>query len=227
METTLFALTLLLTSPQAIATGAASQPAATEAGVSELAALVDAVQNTYDGVRDFVADFEQVYTSASLGETRTSRGQVFFRKPGMMRWDYSTPTPRFLVSDGSRLWVYEPEQGQYYEEALADAQLPLALRFLMGEGRLADDFEVAARPADAQGRHVLQLTPRRSHGQVRRILLHVAPSNHRVEEVVLLDPLGNTNRIIFRNVRQNVDLPASGFRFSPPAGARRIEAPAP
>ncbi|TVR02912.1 MAG: outer membrane lipoprotein carrier protein LolA [Deltaproteobacteria bacterium] len=186
--------------------------------------IVAAIQATYERVDDFQANFTQEFHNPTLGETRTSEGRVFFRKPGMMRWDYQTPTERFLISDGQTLWVYEPEFDQYYTQSLADSQLPTALRFLMGEGDLRRDFEITLRE-ERNGTAVLDLVPRESEAQVRRLRFTVHLESATVTETVVVDPLGNTNRLRFRQVRQNAGLPSSGFSFSPPSGTTRITAP--
>lgn len=191
----------------------------------EFEELLGQVQNHYEAVGDYVADFTQVYQSAALGDERSSRGQVFFKKPGQMRWDYASPQERYLISDGQTLWVYEPAFGQYYQESLQNSQLPVALRFLMGEGKLSDDFVVDPGAPAPDGEAWLALTPRRSEGQLRELHLRVSRDTGAVLEVVIYDPLGNINRITFESTRENVSLPVSGFTFEPPEGATRVEGP--
>ena len=224
------ASSLLNASPVAAATSpaaATTTAASTNAGDAALTAdeIVRRVQAYYDGIRDFSADFSQEYRSASLGTTRSSSGHVFFKKPGKMRWDYQGEDERYLISDGTQLWVYEPGFAQYYNQPLADSQLPSALRFLMGEGQLADDFNVRVR---SQNRETieLELVPKVRNSQFSRLRFVVNATTFQVQETTIQDALGNTNRLVFSSVRQNVGLPDSGFSFSPPAGARRVEAPA-
>lgn len=186
--------------------------------------VVERIQQVYDNVQDFSADFTQEYTSVSLGETRTSEGHVYFKKPGMMRWDYRTPTERYLISDGANLWVYEPEFGQYYQQSLRDSQLPSALRFLMGEGELSEDFAVTLQE-EQDDAILLELVPHQPTGQYARLQFVVSPASWQVVETTVFDSLGNTNRLVFSSVEQNAGLPDSGFNFTPPQGAVRIEAP--
>ena len=56
--------------------------------------VLDAVQARYESVRDFSADFVQTATVASLGRSEVSRGQVWVKRPGRMRWEYSEPEAR-------------------------------------------------------------------------------------------------------------------------------------
>lgn len=203
--------------PEAVADAADAAP--------DAARVTAEIQRTYEALEDFRADFVQEYENPVLGDTRRSEGRVFFSKPGKMRWDYRTPTERFLISDGRTLWVYEPEFAQYYTQSLADSQLPLALRFLMGEGQLEEAFEISLREVREDGRISLRLVPRRSEGQLRELHFLVDPEHWEVVETTVIDPLGHINRITFRNVRRNTGLPASGFRFEPPEGTHRVSAP--
>ena len=206
------------------AAGAQAPASDTADGNEDVRAVVDRVQEAYDQVTDFTANFTQEYTSVTLGETRTSRGRVFFKKPGMMRWDYNEPSQRFMISDGSTLWVYEPEFAQYYTESLTDSQLPSALRFLMGQGRLTEDFEVTI-PERSSRRITLALVPRTPNSQFSMLHFVVDATSYQVRETVVFDALGNTNRLVFSSVRQNSGLPNTGFTFTPPRGATRVEGP--
>jgi len=186
--------------------------------------IVARVQASYDRVDDFVADFTQEYTNVALGDTDTSTGRVHFLKPGMMRWDYVSPMFRIFVSDGSALWIYEPEEGLYYTQPLADSDLPSALRFLMGDGRIEEDFEIS-RVDDRAGRLVLELVPVEDEGQYTKLRFVVDPETWSVTETTIYDPLGNTNRIRFSNREENVGYEAADFRFVPPEGATRVADP--
>lgn len=206
-------------------TAATNAAAATATSPLSADDVAKKVQDYYDGVRDFTAEFTQEYRSASLGSTRTSSGRVFFKKPGKMRWDYLGQDERYLISDGSQLWVYEPQFAQYYNQSLADSQLPSALRFLMGEGDLSEDFNIRLR---SQNESVveLDLVPKVRNSQFSRLRFVVDAKTFQVKETTVSDALGNTNRLVFSNIRQNAGLPDSGFSFTPPSGARRVDAPA-
>ena len=108
----------------------------------ELPAVVARVQSRYDQAKDFQAHFTQTYSRSVVGRVSVSAGQVHFKKPGRMRWDYDKPEARMFLSNGQFLWLYEPEEKQAFKQDLKTSQLPGALAFLMGRGRIADEFEV-------------------------------------------------------------------------------------
>ena len=61
---------------------------------------------------DFSADFFQESTLKALDITDTASGKVWFKHPGMMRWEYKTPENYAIISDGKNLWIYRPEDNQ-------------------------------------------------------------------------------------------------------------------
>ena len=186
--------------------------------------IVANVQGYYDNLEDFHADFSQEFTNLTLGDTRTSEGHVYFRTPGMMRWDYLSPTERYLIRDGEDLWVYEPEFAQYYTQPMDESDLPTALRFLMGQGELTEDFEVTIHE-EGDETVTLNLVPRDAATEYTQLRLVVRRSTWEVAETILYDALGNTNRLIFSNTALNSGLPESGFIFEPPEGTHQIEGP--
>ena len=63
--------------------------------------VAQALQNKYDAVRDFTADFVQESEGGLLRKKQTERGAVQVKKPGRMRWDYKAPEPRTSSRTGA------------------------------------------------------------------------------------------------------------------------------
>jgi outer membrane lipoprotein carrier protein len=192
------------------------------AETAETAEIIAQVQRFYDEVESYHADFEQTYANIALGDTQVSSGHVYFLKPGRMRWDYSPPDEKYLVSDGDVLWAYEPEFNQVVRMDLANNDLPTAIRFLMGEGDLLADFEIEQIECEAVDRICLELVPRVSTGQYRALQFVVDPERYNVVETTIIDPIGNRNHFVFSNANTTDRLPPSGFEFTPPEDARII-----
>jgi len=183
--------------------------------------VIQGVQSFYATAQDFKADFRQTFTYKIYQRKKISTGKVFFKKPALMRWDYEAPHERLFIADGSILWVYEPEEAQVFKRPLASAQLPVALRFMKGEGRLTDDFKVASLSKNERA-YQLTLHPKTPSSEYRELQLIVDPDQFNVTASVLIDPVGNSNHIAFADAKVNSDLPIEGFSFTPPAGVRVI-----
>jgi outer membrane lipoprotein carrier protein len=212
----------------AMAQPAPAAPAAPGAGSHlDVAAVVAKVQKRYDEAADFKARFTQTLTSTAMKRTTNSSGQVTFKKPGRMRWDYEKPDKSSYITDGGVLWLYEPDDKQAFKQDLKASQLPAALAFLMGKGKLASEFDITFGPdrgaPGAAKNYVLSLAPKTPQAQVKSILFVVDPHDWFVRQSEIVDGQGNTNVIVFSDVVMNSKVPEALFHFTPPAGTRVID----
>ena len=60
------------------------------------------VQKGYENTNDIEASFLQEYIGKVMKRAQRGEGKVFFKKKGMMRWDYQTPNQK-LISNGLTL----------------------------------------------------------------------------------------------------------------------------
>jgi outer membrane lipoprotein carrier protein len=186
--------------------------------------VAERIQAFYDRTTDFQADFVQVSRNRLYGEERRT-GQVLFRKPGRMRWNYAAPNGDIIVSDGTTLWAYQAEERQAVQQRLAESQLPTALTFLAGTGRITDAFTFRLLDA-AQFRfpngYVLELRPTTPQPTYERIVFYVDRTTYQVARTAVIDAQGNQNRFDFSNPRVNLNLAESTFRWTPPAGTNIV-----
>jgi outer membrane lipoprotein carrier protein len=210
-----------------LAVAPAAAPAAPAPGRLPLPVVIEKMQKNYDQARDFRAHFSQKYTNVAFNRTKVSSGEVAFKKGGRMRWDYDKPDPQMFISDGKTLWLYEPEDKQAFRQSLKESQLPGALSFLLGKGKLADEFEIAPAGEIAYGNKVdyrLSLKPKQPQATYKSIYFIVDAKTFYVTETVLVNAQGDINDITFSDVKVNTKLPDTLFKWSVPAGVRTIDA---
>ena len=185
--------------------------------------VVAGLEGTYGRITDLKADFTQVSHNKSLGQDIKAEGTVYLKKGGKMRWDYKSPAPQQIVSDGTSLWVYTPELNQVNKGDAPKALAGPAGSFLAGLGRVREEFTVRflnpAQKTDAAGRYVLDLVPKAPTPLLTRLVLSIDPKDYIVRQAVLYDQLQNTVTMTFTKVTPNAGLPDSLFVFTPPAGA--------
>src|SRR4051812_25750214 len=120
------------------------------------------LQQKYNRVKDFTADFTHTYEGGVLKKKSTERGVVQIKKPGRMRWEYTAPEKKLFVSDGRTIYSYIPADKQAIVSKMpADDEAPTAVLFLAGKGDLTRDFDVAYADAPDAGAIALRLDPRR------------------------------------------------------------------
>jgi len=200
-------------------------PPAPRATCAERIARV--IQARYDEIRDLEAAFEQSTRSVSLGSSplassAPSRGRVVFAKPGKMRWVYVEPQRSQVISDGAVLWLYDEEGAEAQRLPVREGYLTgAALEFLLGDGKLLEDFEVRAERCD--GPQVeLRLSPREESSYERLSLTAVAETGD-IVATSIVDLFGNETRIAFSEVQVNQGPPPELFRFAPPPDVEVID----
>jgi len=186
-------------------------------------AVLDRIQDHYQHTNSFSAKFIEELTGIG-GAKRTRTGRVSYKRPGKMRWEFASPQTETVVSDGHKLYDYQPDLNQVMEVPIERAFKSAApLTFLLGMGNLRRDFNVslpAPKASDALLRVVL--TPK---GGGDRIEMGLNPSTYDLMAVKVTDALGNTTSIRFSAVRANVQLADSMFHFEVPPGADVVAAP--
>lgn len=193
------------------------------AHAQELDQVVAGLESTYGKITDLRAEFTQVAHNKSLGQDIKAEGIVYLKKGGKMRWDYKSPSPQQIVSDGASLWVYTPELNQVNTGSAPKALAGPAGSFLAGLGRVRDEFNVRflnpAAKVDAAGRPVLDLTPKSPTPLLTRLVLAVDPKVYVVRQAVLYDQFQNTVTMTFSKVALDAGLGDGLFTFTPPKGA--------
>jgi outer membrane lipoprotein carrier protein len=203
--------------------------AAEAASADDCAPVVaERVQRRYDAVQDLRARFVQRTVSVAFGSADAAameaRGEVLFAKPGRMRWSYEAPEPSLVVSDGAVLWIYDPRAQEVQQFPVGPEFLSgAAIQFLLGEGRLVDEFEIEARDCD-ETRVWLLLTPRKD-SSYERLELAADRETGEIRSTVVVDILGNRTEVILQDVQSNTKPAAERFEFEPPPGTRVLAVP--
>jgi outer membrane lipoprotein carrier protein len=224
--TAMFAALALAVSLAATPAPAAPPVTSSAAGRLPLPLVIEKMQKNYDQAKDFRAHFSQKYTNVAFNRTKVSSGEVVFKKGGRMRWDYDKPDPQMFISDGKVLWLYEPADKQAFKQDLKGSQLPAALSFLLGKGKLADEFEISAAgeiPYGSKGDYRLSLKPKQAQATYKSIYFIVDPKTFYVGESVLVNAQGDINDITFSDLKVNTNVPDTLFKWKTPEGTRVID----
>jgi outer membrane lipoprotein carrier protein len=180
-------------------------------------ALARGLQERYQSVRDFSADFVQTYRAGVLRTQTSESGTVAVKKPGKMHWTYTKPERKELVSDGRKLYWYVPEDKQVIVRDVADEASTPAL-FLSGKGDIARDFTPSLVDGAVAGAVALKLVPRRSEPEYEYLVVTLDPSSLQIRALTTRDHQGGESAITFSNMKENRGLPDKDFVFTVPRG---------
>jgi len=180
--------------------------------------VIAGVENRYD-VPGFTADFHQVSTIKAMQISDEARGKMFVRKPQMMRWEYETPDPQIIITNGTRLWIYRPQDKQ-----VILGRSPAFFGDGKGAGFLADirvlrgKFDIAFADREDPDHHVLKLRPLEQTIDVAEIELYVRKSDYTVTRVNTFNPYGDETRIDLIDSRFDRVPDLDLFTFAIPEG---------
>jgi len=190
------------------------------------AEVVAALQARYDSTASFRAAFRQEIESLALGQKLDSRGTVYYRRPGRMRWEFETPEKQTVVADGRSIWMYQEAQRQVVKMELASAfRTTTPLSFLVGLGKLRDDFDAAIEPGPSTDVVHLRLRPRAAGGDVGALQLELAAGTYDIVGAVVTDATGGKTRWRFSDLERNVALEDTLFQFDIPQGVDVVVPP--
>jgi outer membrane lipoprotein carrier protein len=214
-----------------IATAAAvlGGPLALGAADSTAPELAAALQKKYDGIKDFSADFSHTYEGGVLRKQITERGHLLVKKPGKMRWDYSTPETKQFVSDGVKMYSYIPQDKQVIVATVPpDEEAPTPTLFLAGKGNVIRDFTpslVDAPSGMPAGSRALKLVPKSRQRDYDWLVLVLEPGTLAIRGLLTVDEQGGKSSFSFTNLKENVGLADKDFAFKIPRGVDVVTAP--
>jgi len=193
---------------------------------SESAAAPSATQAVLQRMRTFyrdspglVADFKQILESRTLPRPQEEKGVVSLKFPGRMRWEYSSPPGKLAVTDGSRAYLYLPEDKAVLVGSMTDLDAgAVTTRLLLGDPSLEADFVVEGAPAkDDAEIWILKLTPRGDF-PYDSLVLDVEAGRGAIRRIRLVDPLGNRMEYRFDRIRVEKNLSEKIFTYRIPRG---------
>ncbi len=182
-------------------------------------ALAKSLQARYQNVRDFSASFTHSYRGGVLRTQSTESGTVAVKKPGMMRWVYTSPEKKEFVSDGKKVYSYLPQDKQVIVSDVPPAdQAATPALFLAGKGDISRDFTAAAADSSVPGALALRLTPRRDEPDYEYLVVAVDPTTLQIRALTTRDRQGGDSTLTFTNMKENRGLSDKDFAFRIPRG---------
>lgn len=166
-------------------------------------------------MRSMKADFTETLVSKNGKVLQKLTGQMAFQRPGQFRWEVQKPTKQLIVTNGKRLWIYEPELEQVTIRSLSKAagETP-ALLLSDADLSLTKEFKITAS-SDDSSLQWFALTPKDNSSMIA--LLKLGFANSEIQQMQIRDHLGHVTQITFTHIQPNISLQDSLFKFRPPA----------
>lgn len=185
--------------------------------------VADAIQHFYEKQPGFRANFTQVVTKKGLSVGLKRDGSAWLKKgdpgkdqQGKMRWDYPAEEI-FYFCNGEVLWSYERRERLAVKVPVKNSQVYQATQYLVGQGNLGRDFTLELVPSTLPDAVALKMTPKQGTQTLRSLTLVVDKATHAVRASKLVDPVGDSTDLVWRDVRYEA-AEDKLFEWTPPAG---------
>ena len=188
-----------------------------------LDAILSKVEKRYD-IIDFTVLFFQTSTLKAMEIQETASGKLLVKRPGMMRWEYEKPDRQTIVSNGTQLWIYRPDDHQ-----VMVGKSPSFFGEGKGAGFLSDirsvrkSFSISLEDKERQNSYLLRLIPNNPTQDLSRIHLAISPDTFEVIEVITYNLYDDETRIELNNYLYDQNLEDGLFQFEIPDGADIIK----
>ena len=144
-----------------------------------------------------------------------SAGTFVLSRPGKFIWDYQVPYPQQIVSNGTKIWIYDSELEQVtvkpYDQVLTGAPV-----ILLDQRKNLDEDFIVEDKGISNHLYWLVLKPKDENSEFKEIRIGMA--NNLLRTMLLLDTFEQTTVIEFEQLKVNPKLDSKRFEFIPPKG---------
>lgn len=186
-----------------------SIPAAHASGIERLKSFLN---NTHSAS----ARFAQKVLDRDMKLLQQASGTMQFSRPGKFRWVYHKPYEQVIVSDGTRLWIYDKDLNQVTARALDRALGSSPAALLAGKDVIEENYTLNDI-GNQEGLEWVEAVPKRQDTAFERVRIGFGKAG--LEAMELRDQFGQVTVIRFADVERNPNLPSGTFEFKPPPGA--------
>lgn len=194
-------------------------------GLTSLPLYAQTARQQFDafarGLQTASASFQQVVTGPNGEKVQTAQGRLQMKSPNRFRWEYSQPDVQWIIADGRKVWVYEPDLRQVTVKPQDAFNQDSPLSVLSAPEAL-DRFYTASELPAKQGLRWLQLLPKRpASSPFDRAWLGF--DGNGLRSMRLFDTLGQVSEFTFGTWTRNAAIAEERFRFTVPKNVDIVE----
>lgn len=184
-----------------------------EAAVKRLTQLLNQAQT-------ITARFSQLSLDGSGTQLQETAGELALKRPGLFRWHTDEPMEQLLVSDGKQVWLYDPDLEQVTIQSLDQRLTHTPALLLSGDvSQIRENFEITFK----EGGSVVDFILKPKSKDTLFDSLRLSFRNGVLNDMQLIDSIGQRTNILFMSVKMNEPLDYKQFSFEIPEGADVIQ----
>ena len=180
------------------------------------AAGVDTLKSLLEQTTTARARFAQMVLDKNMKMLQQATGTMQFSRPGKFRWEYDKPQEQVIVSDGSRVWLYDKDLNQVTVRKVDVALGTSPAALLAGSNDIDKSYSLTAAGTQ-DGLDWIEAVPRARDNAFEKVRLGFSKSG--LEAMELRDQFGQVTVIKFSAIERNAKIAPETFKFTPPKGA--------
>jgi len=188
--------------------------------MSVAASAIDQLRGFLAHTQTAAGQFSQRVHSANQAGSQQSSGNFLFLRPGRFRWQYAQPYEQLIVSDGTKLFLYDKDLNQVTIKQLTGSLPASPAAILFGSNQFEQDFDVKdIGPRD--GLEWINAKPKSQDTLFERI--EIGFKDRLPVAMLLQDTFGQTTELLFSGIERNPSVSRKLFQFELPEGADVLE----
>ena len=166
------------------------------------------------------ARFSQLTLAGSGTQLQETAGVMSVQRPGLFYWHTDAPQEQTMISDGKKDPLWDPDLEQVTIRKLDERLNQTPALLLSGDvSKIDQSFDVTSKPSG----EVLEFMLKPKTKDTLFDSLRLSFRNGKINDMQLIDSVGQRTNILFSGVKVNEDIPASTFKFVVPKGADVIQ----
>lgn len=159
--------------------------------------------------------FSQLSLDGTGTQLQETSGEMALKRPGQFRWHTDQPMEQLLVSDGKKVWLYDPDLEQVTIQTLDKRLTHTPALLLSGDvSAISENFNVSAKEAG----DVVDFTLTPKAKDTLFDTLRLSFRGDVINDMQMVDSVGQRTNILFQGVKLNPSLESDMFTFEIPKG---------
>ncbi|CAN7580271.1 outer membrane lipoprotein chaperone LolA [Pseudomonas sp. LjRoot71] len=190
------------------------------AAVADDEVAIQRLTELLNQAQTITARFSQLTLDGSGTQLQETAGQLALKRPGLFRWHTDAPMEQLLVSNGEKVWLYDPDLQQVTIQTLDQRLTHTPALLLSGDvSKIRENFEISHN----EGGNVVDFILKPKSKDTLFDSLRLSFRNKLLNDMQLIDSIGQRTNILFLNVKMNEPQDDAQFTFEIPAGADVIQ----
>ena len=166
------------------------------------------------------ARFSQLTLDGSGTQLQETAGEMAVKRPGLFYWHTDAPQEQTMISDGQKVTLWDPDLEQATIKKLDPRLNQTPALLLSGDvSKINDSFDITSK----QTSNVIEFTLKPKSKDTLFDTLSLSFGNGVINNMRLVDSVGQRTDILFSGVKASQPVPASKFKFDIPKGADVIQ----